>query len=153
MMRQWPFFWNVSRANQQWYRPGKAEIALPPAGPAGAKSWWGGWGFSIPKYAPNKAEALDLIRWITNNKNAPVLAKGQSWFIMPRKSILTALDTHELIPSKLYIESNVLSSRPFHENIPEAQRIVDEVGFQYLTKKITLAEAMRMGAEQIKALG
>ena len=97
MMRQWPFFWGVSRDNVDWYAEGKAEIALPPAGPAGPKSWWGGWGFSVPKYAPHKEEALDLIRWITSNENAPILARAQSWFVTPRKSILSAMGDEGLV--------------------------------------------------------
>jgi multiple sugar transport system substrate-binding protein len=154
MMRQWPFFWDVSRGNKQWYAAGKAEIALPPAGPAGAKSWWGGWGFSVPKYAPNKDEALDLIRWITNNEHAPILAKGQSWFIMPRKSILSALGDHGLVPPmKMYIENNVPVARRFHEKVTEAERVVNEVGFLFLTRKISLTEAMKRGVEQIRVLG
>jgi multiple sugar transport system substrate-binding protein len=154
MMRQWPYFWGVSRDNTNWYTKGKAEITLPPAGPAGAKSWWGGWGFSVPKYAPNKEEALDLIRWITSNENAPVLAKGQSWFVMPRKSILTEMGDEGLVSHmRMYIENNVPSARPFHEKPAQAQDVVDEVGALFLTRKISLAEAMRQGAEWIKALG
>ena len=154
MMRQWPYFWGVSRGNTAWYQEGKAEIALPPAGPAGAKSWWGGWGFSVPKFAPNKPEALDLIAWITNNENAPILARGQSWFIMPRKSILDAMGNEGLVPfMKMYIDNNVPAPRPFHEKVPEAQSVVDDVGSLFLTKQISLEEAMKQGAERIRALG
>jgi multiple sugar transport system substrate-binding protein len=154
MMRQWPFFWDVSRSNAPWYVPGKAEIALPPAGPAGAKNFWGGWGFSVPKFAPNKAEALDLIGWITSNENAPILAKGQSWFIMPRKSILAALGDYGLIPAmKMYIENDVPVVRRFHEKVSDAALVVDRVGYQYLTKQLSLAEAMKRGRDEISALG
>ena len=154
MMRQWPFFWGVSRDNADWYAGGKAEIALPPAGPAGPKSWWGGWGFSVPKYAPHKDEALDLIRWITRNESAPSLARAQSFFVAPRKSILAAMGDEGLVRyMKTYIENNVPSARPFHENQAQAQGVVDEMGALFLTKQISLAEAMKQGAEQIKALG
>jgi ABC-type glycerol-3-phosphate transport system substrate-binding protein len=154
MMRQWPFFWGVSRDNTDWYAEGKAEIALPPAGPAGPKSWWGGWGFSVPRYAPHKEEALDLIRWITSNENAPILARAQSWFVTPRKSILAAMGDEGLVPyMKTFIENNVPSARPFHKKPAEAQSIVDEMGALVLTKQISIAEAMKQGAERIKALG
>jgi ABC-type glycerol-3-phosphate transport system substrate-binding protein len=154
MMRQWPFFWGVSRDNMDWFAEGKAEIALPPAGPAGPRSWWGGWGFSVPRYAPHKEEALDLIRWITSNENAPILARAQSGFVTPRKSILAAMGDEGLVPyMKTYIENNVPSARPFHEKPAEAQSIVDEMGALFLTKQISLAEAMKQGAERIKALG
>ncbi len=154
MMRQWPYFWGVARDNKDWYAEGKAEIALPPAGAAGPKSWWGGWGFSVPKYAPNKEEALDLIRWITSNENAPVLARGQSWFIMPRKSILTAMGDEGLVPyMKMYIENNVPASRPFHEKQAEAETVADQIGRLFLTRQLSLSEAMKQGKERIKALG
>jgi ABC-type glycerol-3-phosphate transport system substrate-binding protein len=153
MMRQWPYFWGVAHDNKNWYAAGKAEIALPPAGPAGAKSWWGGWGFCVPKAAPNKEQALDLIRWISSNENAPLLARGQSWFIMPRKSILTALGNEGLLAfMKMYIENNVPSARPFHEQQDKAEAIVNDIGALFLTKQISLAEAMKQGAERIKSL-
>ncbi len=153
MMRQWPYFWGVSRDNKAWYAEGKADIVLPPAGPAGPKSWWGGWGFVVPKLAPHKEEALDLIRWITSNENAPILARGQSWFVMPRKSILAAMGNEGLVPyMKMYIENNVPMARPFHEKQSEAQAVVDDIGYQFLTKQISLAEAMKQGAERIRAL-
>jgi ABC-type glycerol-3-phosphate transport system substrate-binding protein len=153
MMRQWPFFWGVSRDNKAWYAEGKADIALPPAGPAGAKSWWGGWGFAVPRLAPNKAEALDLIRWITSNENAPILARGQSWFVLPRKSILAAMGNEGLVPyMKMYIENNVPAARPFHEKQAEAETVVDDIGYLFLTKQMSLSEAMKQGAERIKAL-
>jgi multiple sugar transport system substrate-binding protein len=154
MMRQWPFFLGVARENTGWYMADKVAIALPPAGPAGSKSWWGGWGFSVPAFAPNKDAALDLLRWITDTESAPILAKGQSWFMMPRKSILAALGDEGIAPAmKRYIESNVISERPFHERVLDAQGIVDDIGALFLTKQISLATAMQRGAEQIKALG
>ena len=96
--------------------------------------------------------ALDLIKWLTSVENAPILAKGQSWFIMPRKSILAALGDEGVVPAmKRYIESNVISSRPFHEQVLDAQGIVDDVGSLFLTRQISLGEAMKRGAERIKA--
>jgi ABC-type glycerol-3-phosphate transport system substrate-binding protein len=152
-MRQWPFFWDVARGNKNWYQEGKAEITLPPAGPAGAKSWWGGWGFSVPKFAPNKAEALDLIAFITNNENAPILAKGQSWFVMPRKSIMAVMGNEGLaVHMQKYAEANVPAPRPFHPKVAEAQSIVDDMAALYLTKQISLSEAMKQGKERIAAL-
>lgn len=153
-MRQWPFFWDVARGNTNWYQEGRAEIALPPAGPAGAKSWWGGWGFSVPKAAPNKAEALDLIAHITSPENAPILAKGQSWFVMPRKSIMAVMGNEGLaVHMQQYADAGVPSPRPFHPKVAEAQAVVDDVASLYLSKQISLAEAMQQGKERIKALG
>ena len=106
MMRQWPYFYSVVRDNKDFYKEGRAEIALPPAGPAGSKTWWGGWGFSVPKFAPNVDAAKDLIAWVTNNQNAPILAKGQSWFVMPRKSILDVMGNEGLpVSMKMYSDN------------------------------------------------
>ncbi len=154
MMRQWPYFFSVARDNTVWYADGKAEIALPPAGPVGSKSWWGGWGFSVPKSAPNKEQALDLLRWITSIDNAPLLAQGQSWFVTPRKSILAALGDTGLVPAmKMYIENNVPTARPFHEKQAQAQTIVDDVGLAFLTRQMSLSAALSQGADRMKALG
>jgi ABC-type glycerol-3-phosphate transport system substrate-binding protein len=106
MMRQWPCFWGVARDNKEWYKDGRAEIALHPAGPAGSKTWWGGWGFSLPKFSKNLDAAKDLIAWVTNNKNAPVLAEGQSWFVMPRKSILDVMKEGLPVHMQQYTDAN-----------------------------------------------
>lgn len=154
MMRQWPYFYSVARENTAWYAEGKAEITLPPAGPGGAKSWWGGWGFSVPKFAPNLDEAKDLIAWVTNNKNAPILARGQSWFVMPRKSILDDMGNEGLpVYMGMYSDAGALVPRPYHPNQSDAEVVVDDVAQLFLTKQTSLAEAMQLGKDRIAALG
>jgi trehalose/maltose transport system substrate-binding protein len=155
MMRQWTYFWSVARGNKAWYKEGRADIALPPAGPAGPKSWWGGWGLSIPKFSANLDAAKDLIAWLTNNQNAPVLAKGQSWFTMPRKSILDALGDTDIVPyMKMYASNpNVLVPRPYHPKQSDAETVVDQVGQAFLTKQLSLSDAMKTGQQRIAALG
>lgn len=154
MMRQWPYFWDVARGNKDWYKDGRAEITLVPAGPAGAKTWWGGWGFSVPKFAPNPDEAKDLIAWITSNKNAPILAKGQSWFVMPRKSILDVMGNEGLpVYMKMYSDANALVPRPYHPRQADAEVVVDDVAQLFLTNQMSLADAMKAGKERIAALG
>jgi ABC-type glycerol-3-phosphate transport system substrate-binding protein len=107
----------------------------------------------VPKFAPNKAEALDLIAFITNNENAPILAKGQSWFVMPRKSIMAVMGNEGLaVHMQKYAEANVPAPRPFHPKVAEAQSIVDDMAALYLTKQISLSEAMKQGKERIAAL-
>src|SRR5215218_7218979 len=152
-MRQWPFVWDVSRGDTARYKEGMAEIALPPAGPAGAKSWWGGWGFSVPKFAPNKEEALDLIGFITAPENISRMALKQSFLATPRASILEALGDGGLAPyMKLYADNDVPSPRPFHEKIAEAQAVVDDVGSLYLTNQSALEDAIKTGKERIGQL-
>lgn len=155
MMRQWPYFWSVARDNKDWYKEGRADIALVPAGPAGPKSWYGGWGFSVPKFSANLDAAKDLIAWVTNNANAPTLAKGQSWFVMPRKAVLDALGNTDLVPfMKMYADNpNVLVPRPYHPKQSDAETVVDDVGQLFLTKQSSLSDAMKTGQQRIAALG
>jgi trehalose/maltose transport system substrate-binding protein len=153
MMRQWPYFWGVSRDNTDWYAEGKADITLPPAGPAGAKSWWGGWGFSLPKFSEKMDAAKDLIAWVSNNENAPILAEGQSWFVMPRTSILDVMKGGLVPYMGLYSESNALVPRPYHPKQADAETIVDDVSQLYLTKQLSLNEALQQGKDLMAALG
>jgi ABC-type glycerol-3-phosphate transport system substrate-binding protein len=153
MMRQWPYFYSVVRDNKDWWQEGKAEITLPPAGPGGPKTWWGGWGFSVPMFAPNLEEAKSLIAWITNNQNAPILANGQSWFVMPRKSILDVMKDGLPIYMKMYSDNNCLVPRPYNPRQADAEVTVDDVGQLYLTDQMSLADAMKTGKERIAALG
>ena len=154
-MRQWPFFQSVAEGNTAWYAPEKVAIELPPAGPAGSKAWWGGWGFSIPASAPNLDGAKELIKFLTSVENAPKLAEGQSWFIMPRFSILEYFaDKGDPIVEAMgrYSEAGVPAARPFHPRVAEAQTIVDDMASLFLTKQASLADVMRQGKELIAAL-
>jgi maltose-binding protein MalE len=153
MMRQWPYFWGVARDNQEWYKEGRADIALHPAGPAGSKTWWGGWGFSLPKFSKNLDAAKDLIAWVTNNKNAPVLAEGQSWFVMPRKSILDVMKDGLPVYMQQYTDAGALSPRPYHPKQSDAETSVDDVAQLFLTKQLSLKDALQQGKDRIKALG
>lgn len=155
-MRQWPFFQSVAEGNTEWYEPEKMVIELPPAGPAGSKAWWGGWGFSIPKFAPNMDGAKELVKFLTSNEVAPKLAEGQSWFIMPRQSILVAFEGKDnpiVTAMGVYAEAGVPAARPFHARVAEAQTIVDDAASQFLTNQLSLADALKYGQEQIAALG
>jgi maltose-binding protein MalE len=154
IMRQWPYFWGVVTGNKDWYKDGRAAIALPPAGPGGSKTWYGGWGLAVPKFSANLDAAKDLIAWVTNNQNAPILAKGQSWFVMPRKSILAAMGDDPFVKSmQTYIDGNVLVPRPYHPRQSDAETAVDDVGQLFLTKQSSLADAMKAGKDRIAALG
>lgn len=153
MMRQWPYFWGVTRDNKDWFKEGKAEIALHPKGPKGNQTWHGGWGFGLPKFSKNMDEAKDLIAWITNNQNAPILANGQSWFVMPRKSILASMKTGLVPFMQLYTDNNALVSRPYHPKQADAETVVDDVAQLFLTKQLSLKDALQQGKDRIKALG
>jgi ABC-type glycerol-3-phosphate transport system substrate-binding protein len=155
-MRQWPFFQSVAEGNTDWFKPEKMVITLPPAGSAGAKAWWGGWGFDVPKAAPNLDGAKELIKYLTSPQVIPLLAQGQSWFIVPRASILKAFEgKNNPIVTAMgeYAKAGVPSPRPFHPKVSEAQTIVENIASLFLTKQSSLADALKSGQEQIAALG
>ncbi len=153
MMRQWPYFWDVARGNKDWYKEGRADIALHPKGPVSNKTWQGGWGWSLPKFSANLDAAKDLIAWITNNANAPILAQGQSWFVMPRKSIMAVMTTGLPVYMKEYADAGALTPRPSHPKQSDAETAVDDVAQLFLTKQLSLADALKQGQDRIKALG
>lgn len=154
-MRQWPYFQSVAQGDTEWYAPEKVVIELPPAGPAGSHCWWGGWGWSVPKSAPNLDGAKELIKFISSNEVAPKLAKGQSWFIVPRASILAAyegVDDPIIAAQGRYAAEGVPSARPLHPKVAEAQIIVDDMASLYLTNQASLSDVLKQGQELIKAL-
>jgi ABC-type glycerol-3-phosphate transport system substrate-binding protein len=153
-MRQWPFLQGVAEAATDWYAPEKVVITVPPAGPAGSKSWIGGWGFSIPTYAPNPDGAAELIKYLTSPEVAPVLAEQQGFFLTPRTSILAVLDPENPLVQamSLYAQEDVFSARPFHPRVAEAQTVVDDVASLFLSRQSSLADALAQGKELIAAL-
>lgn len=154
-MRQWPFFTDVAKGNTEWYKPEKVVISLPPAGPAGAKSWIGGWGWSIPTSAPNLDGAKELIKYLTSVEVAPVLAAEQGFLLTPRKSILEALKDsgNPLLPAiQMYSDANVFAPRPFHPRLAEAQTVVDDMASLFLTKQASLSDVLKQGKDLITAL-
>lgn len=153
-MRQWPFFQAVAEGNTEWFDPEKLVISVPPAGPAGSKSWIGGWGFSIPTYAPNPEGAEELIRFLTSKEVAPVLAEQQGFLLTPRTSILEVLDQENPLVQamSLYAEEDVFAARPFHPRVAEAQTVVDDMASLFLSNQASLSEVLEQGKSLIAAL-
>lgn len=153
-MRQWPFFADVSRGNTEWFAEEKVTIAAPPAGPAGAKTWAGGWGMAIPKAAAHPAEAAAFVEFMNRPDVAVQLAKAHSFFITARTSVLTEMAGDGLVAHlKEYADNGYLAPRPFHPQAAQAETIVDEVGQAYLTGQMDLDTAMERGRAEIEALG
>lgn len=153
-MRQWTFFDGVAQANAEWYAPQKAVIADPPAGPAGSKTWAGGWGMAVPKAAENKEAAKEFVAWMNTPEIATRLAEASSFFISSRTSVLDALGDDGIVAAlKHYSDSGFVVPRPFHPQAAEAESIVDEIGQSYLTGQITIDEAMDRLQTEIAALG
>jgi multiple sugar transport system substrate-binding protein len=153
-MRQWTFFNDVAPGNTEWYAPEKAVIVDPPAGPAGAKTWAGGWGMAVPKDAKNKDAALKFVAWMNEPDHAVELAQASSFFVTARTSVLDAMGSDGIVAAlKHYSESGFVVPRPFHPQAAQAETIVDDIGQSYLTGQIDIDEAMSQLASQIDALG
>jgi ABC-type glycerol-3-phosphate transport system substrate-binding protein len=153
-MRQWTFFDGVSQANTEWYSPEKAVIVDPPAGPAGSKTWAGGWGMSIPKASKHIEEAKQFVAWMNQPEIAARLAEASSFFISSRTSVLDAMGESGIVAAlKHYSDSGFVVPRPFHPQAAQAEAIVDDIGQSYLTGQIDIDEAMQRLADEIAALG
>jgi hypothetical protein len=73
---------------------------------------------------------------------------------MPRKSILDVMGNEGLpVYMKMYSEAGALVPRPYHPKQSDAEVVVDDVGQLFLTKQLSLADAMKTGKERIAALG
>jgi ABC-type glycerol-3-phosphate transport system substrate-binding protein len=152
-MRQWNFFESVAQGTPKWFKRAKAEIVLPPAGPAGRGTWASTWGWGIPKASGKKDEAREFIKFIASPKNAPLLAKVNSYYAQPRHSIIRALPNDYFIKAMgAYSKAGVVKGRPFNPKVGQAQAVVDTVVTAYLTGQTSLDGAMRTGRKQIKQL-
>src|SRR5690554_873279 len=132
MMRQWPFFYDVSRAKEGWFEEDKVVVTLPPAGPAGRISYATGWGWSIPKSAPNKEAAKEFVKWITSTELAPKLAELDVWYQNTRYSVMDAVGDQGVAKyMKMYSEAGVLGTRPFHPKFMEATTVLEDLASMY----------------------
>jgi len=154
VMRQWAFIYDVARSRTDWYAPEKMTVELPPGGPAGRKSWIGGWGYEIPAFAPNPDGAAELIRYLTSVEVAPQLAQASAQFVSPRQSIVEAFKGTNYILEQMvrYGEEGVYVPRPFHPKVAQAQAAVEDVASLYLFNQATLQEALSQGRKLIAAL-
>jgi multiple sugar transport system substrate-binding protein len=126
-MREWDFFNDVARANTAWFAEDKVTIELPPGGPNGKRATWAGaWGWMIPKFSENKDAAKEWIKYITAPEQAGRLGEVMADFITPRTSVFDHLgDTGFVANLKAYSEAGVITPRPFHPQVAEAQAIID----------------------------
>lgn len=154
MMRQWPFFYDVSRGKPDWFEEDKVVIALPPKGPDNGQSWAASWGWVIPKTASNKEAAKEFVKFMTSTENAPKLARMSTWWLNSRRSVLNAMGDEGMAPYlRMYSEAGVIGTRPSHPRFMEAKTVVEELASAYLTNQISLDEVVRRGKEKMKALG
>lgn len=155
-MRQWPYTLGVAQAATDWYAEGKAEIALPPVGPAGMANatYAAGWGWVIPKTTGMSEEAQELVKFMVEKDNAVKMAEYDAWYLNARHSILDAVGENKGIPAalKMYSDAGAIGTRPFHEKYSEAYTILEESASAYLTKQISLDEAMNQAKSRMGRL-
>jgi ABC-type glycerol-3-phosphate transport system substrate-binding protein len=154
-MRQWPYFYDVARAATDWYEEGKAEIALPPVGPAGpgTSTYAAGWGFGIPTTAPNVEAAKELVRFLVDIENVGEMALIDTWYLSARHSVLEVASETGIAPYlKMYSDAGVIGTRPFHEKFVEAVAAVEDAASSYLSDQISLDEAVEQTKTRLEGL-
>jgi multiple sugar transport system substrate-binding protein len=155
-MRQWPFFYSVSRAAEDWHEEEKTVIELPPVGPAGAanSTYAAGWGWGIAQYTPRPEESQIVLQFLVDTDNAVKMAEHDVWYLSARNSVLDAVGEEEGIPAalKMYSDAGVIGTRPFHENFVEAISILEQSASAYLTNQISLDEAIEQASTRMDRL-
>lgn len=153
MMRQWPFFFDVSRANAEWFAEEKVAIALPPAGPASRETYAAAWGWSIPATSRNKEAAKTFIQFMSSVENAPKLAQMSVWYLNTRRSVLDAMGDAGLAKYlRMYSAAGVIGTRPFHPRFLEATAVVEDLASAYLTDQISLDDVIQRGRARMRSL-
>jgi ABC-type glycerol-3-phosphate transport system substrate-binding protein len=155
-MRQWPFFYEVAAQHTDWYSEDKVACGLPPVGPGGKalSTYAAGWGWSVPKTAPRREEACELLKFLISTENASKMASYSGWFLNARHSILENTGKNKLAEyMKMYLKAGVVGTRPFHDKrYTEALAKVEDVASAYLTNQITLDQAMEMCKVKLERL-
>lgn len=158
-MRQWPFFGDVARGddNKGWFNEDKVAIALPPVGPGGrgGSTYAAGWGWGIIKTSPNLAEAKELFQFLVSNEVAAKAVEVGFWFLSARKSVLAAApqDSWLVKAMQQYTDAGALGVRPHHPQFVEALTVLEDTAAAYLTNQISLEESMKQAKDQLDTLG
>lgn len=157
-MRQWPFFGDVARGdeNAEWFSEDKVAIGLPPVGPGGVSgsTYPAAWGFGIIKTSPNLEEAKELLSWLVSTEVAVEAMKVGFWFLNARKSVLAEApqDNWLVKQLKMYTDAGVIGVRPFHPNFVEALTILEDTASAYLTNQMSLDDALNQTRAQLRDL-
>jgi len=157
-MRQWPFFGDVARSddNKAWFSEDKVAVALPPAGPGGkgGSTYAAAWGFGIIKTSPNLEEAKELLKFLVSKEVAVEAVKVGFWFLNARKSVLAAApqDSWLVKQFKMYTDAGVIGVRPHHPRFVEALTILEDTASAFLTDQVKLDESLKQAKEQLAKL-
>lgn len=155
-MRQWPYFYNVSRAATEWFAEDKVVVGLPPAGPVGKPlTYAAGWGWGIPKTTENPDEAAELLKWLIDPKNAAdmLTVTNDVWYLSARNSVLAVAEP-EGIPAylKMYSDADAIGTRPFHPKFVEALTVLEEAAGAYFTNQISLNDAVEQAESRLSRI-
>ena len=154
-MRQWPFFYDVARAKEDWFEEEKAVVVMPPAGPGGPEitTYAAGWGYGILKSAPNQAGAEELLQFLVDKENAGQMAVMDTWYLSNRHSVLETVGDQGMAKHlKEYTDAGIIGTRPFHPKFSEASSKLDEATSAFLTQQISLEECLQQGRDAMAAL-
>ena len=154
-MRQWPFFYDVTRQNKNWYSEEKVTCTLPPAGPAGKSfcTYAAGWGYGIPKTVKDAKASGELIKFLTDKEIAAKLVRYSSWFLNARYSVLKeAGDSGPARYLKLYTDAGIITTRPHHPKFMEALAIVENAVSAFLSNQIKFGKTIQLIKDQIELL-
>ncbi|MEM7537089.1 MAG: extracellular solute-binding protein [Chloroflexota bacterium] len=154
-MRQWPFFYDVARAKEDWFEEEKVVVTMPPVGPGGASgsTYAAGWGYGIMKSAPNQAGAEAMLQFLVDKENAGQMALIDTWYLSNRNSVLEAVGDEGMAKHlKEYTDAGIIGNRPFHAKFSEASTKLDEAASAFLTQQISLEECVQQGQDAMAAL-
>jgi trehalose/maltose transport system substrate-binding protein len=95
-MRNWPYAYALAN-DQASAVQGKFNVAQLPRGKAGHASTLGGWQLAVSKYSKHRAEAIELVRFLTSAHAQKVRAMGAS--LLPvRTSLYSDPEIIKVIP-------------------------------------------------------
>jgi len=154
-MRQWPFFFDITRQNKAWYSEEKVACALPPLGPAGKPcgTFAAGWGYGIPKTAQNVEAARELVKFLINKEVASKMVHYSTWFLNARYSVLKeAGESGSAKYLKMYTDAGIITSHPNIPKFMEALVIVENATSAFLSDQIKFEKALQLIREQIALL-
>jgi multiple sugar transport system substrate-binding protein len=154
-MRQWPFLYDVAQEYSEWYSPEKIACHLPPVGPGGmaTSTYAAGWGYGIPRTAPNAEAAKELVKFLIATENVTKMITYSTWFLNARHSVLRAAEDKDLAKYlKMYMDAGVITNRPYHPKYAEAIATLETITSAYLTNQISLDKAMQTAQKRMNAL-
>jgi multiple sugar transport system substrate-binding protein len=152
-MRQWPYFYDVVRANKKWFKPEKAVVTFPPAGPGGKQvsTYAAGWGFGIPKTTENEKAAKELVQFLVATENAGKMAQIDTWYLSARTSVLKAVGNKGMAKHlREYSKAGIITTRPYHPKFVQAWDAISRPAAAFLTNQIKIEEAMKRAQRAIK---